>query len=57
MTGAALNPVTLLVNSGSDLTTIAFTLAREIDTGKRLTNLAKARAAKGTGRRGAERTA
>jgi hypothetical protein len=57
MTRAALNPVTLLVNSGSELTPIVFTPAREIDTGKRLTNLAKARAAKGTGRRGAERTA
>jgi transcriptional regulator with XRE-family HTH domain len=47
----ALDPITLLVNSGSDLTVIAFTPARETDTEKRLANLAKVRAAKGTGRR------
>jgi transcriptional regulator with XRE-family HTH domain len=47
----ALDPITLLVNSGSDLTIIAFTPARETDTEARLENLAKVRMANGTGRK------
>jgi hypothetical protein len=51
----ALDPITLLVNSGSDLTIIAFTPARETDTEARLENLAKVRMANGTGRKNGAR--